>query len=204
MTTTLLRDVQTSIRNITDVEFEELVRFVNYDERARREKQRQTDEAAETIITELQDSGRLEKPAAVAEDVPVEDKTADDFPAWKDPGTIHADMYRKGDKVRHRDRIWESKHPFLNSWEPGAQGVDHRIWRDITDKVKKSAGGNSPTPNNPDNTPPVWKAGVWKAGVSYKVGDKVKYRGRTYRVVQPHTSQSDWAPDKVPALFAVA
>lgn len=41
----------------------------------------------------------------------------------------------------------------------------------------------------------------WAVGVAYSVGFKVQYNGRLYKVIQPHTSQSDWTPDKVPSLF---
>lgn len=38
-------------------------------------------------------------------------------------------------------------------------------------------------------------------GVQYLTGILVQYDGKLYRVIQPHTSQPDWTPDKVPALF---
>ena len=38
-------------------------------------------------------------------------------------------------------------------------------------------------------------------GVQYPTGMLVQYDGKLYRVIQPHTSQPDWTPDKVPALF---
>lgn len=38
-------------------------------------------------------------------------------------------------------------------------------------------------------------------GVQYLTGMHVQYDGKLYRVIQPHTSQPDWTPDKVPALF---
>lgn len=41
----------------------------------------------------------------------------------------------------------------------------------------------------------------WEAGKSYAVGDRVQYVSLLYRCVQAHTSQSDWAPDIVPALW---
>ena len=44
---------------------------------------------------------------------------------------------------------------------------------------------------------PYWNG----AGVNYIAGMLLQYDGSLYRVVQPHTSQADWAPDKVPALF---
>ncbi|MDO5044301.1 MAG: sugar-binding protein [Coriobacteriia bacterium] len=42
---------------------------------------------------------------------------------------------------------------------------------------------------------------VWETGKSYKVGDIFSYNNELYRVVQAHTSQSDWTPDAVPALY---
>lgn len=38
--------------------------------------------------------------------------------------------------------------------------------------------------------------------VAYSVGDIVGFDGVLYRCVQAHTSQADWTPDKVPALWA--
>ena len=38
-------------------------------------------------------------------------------------------------------------------------------------------------------------------GVQYLTGMLVQYDGKLYRVIQPHTSQPDWTPDKVPALL---
>lgn len=41
----------------------------------------------------------------------------------------------------------------------------------------------------------------WGTDVEYSVGDRRQYNGLLYRCVQAHTSQSDWTPDKVPALW---
>lgn len=43
---------------------------------------------------------------------------------------------------------------------------------------------------------PAWKVGVW-----YNIGDRVKYLEKLYKVIQAHTSQADWTPDIVPALY---
>ena len=43
---------------------------------------------------------------------------------------------------------------------------------------------------------------AWAIGVAYSVGERVQYDGKLYKVVQAHTSQADWTPDKTPALFA--
>lgn len=47
----------------------------------------------------------------------------------------------------------------------------------------------------------------WESGKSYTVGDIVSYGTNSvgdpqlYKIVQAHTSQSDWAPDATPALY---
>lgn len=41
----------------------------------------------------------------------------------------------------------------------------------------------------------------WAEGIAYEMGNIRSYEGELYRCVQAHTSQSDWTPDKVPALW---
>ena len=45
---------------------------------------------------------------------------------------------------------------------------------------------------------PTWTA---TPPMTYEVGDRVRHEDTLYKCIQPHTSQSDWTPDKVPALF---
>ena len=42
---------------------------------------------------------------------------------------------------------------------------------------------------------------LWAVGVAYSVGERVQYDGKLYKVAQAHTSQADWTPPTVPALF---
>lgn len=49
--------------------------------------------------------------------------------------------------------------------------------------------------------PSVYPA--WKPGVAVQVNEKYQYGGKLYKVVQGHTTQLDWTPDIVPALFTV-
>ncbi len=42
---------------------------------------------------------------------------------------------------------------------------------------------------------------AWAPDTNYKVGDIAAYHGALYETVQAHTSQADWTPDTVPALF---
>lgn len=41
----------------------------------------------------------------------------------------------------------------------------------------------------------------WAAGEAYTVGYKLLYGGALYKVLQAHTSQADWTPNAVPAMF---
>lgn len=42
---------------------------------------------------------------------------------------------------------------------------------------------------------------AWQTNQTYTVDERVRHDGKLYRVVQPHTSQSDWPPDATPALY---
>ena len=42
---------------------------------------------------------------------------------------------------------------------------------------------------------------AWKTDTAYAADDRIRYGDKLYRVVQAHTSQADWTPDKTPALF---
>ena len=46
---------------------------------------------------------------------------------------------------------------------------------------------------------------TWVAGLAVKAGDRLYYPAtdRLYKVVSAHTTQSDWTPDAVPALYTV-
>ncbi|KAI1794981.1 hypothetical protein LXA43DRAFT_971022 [Ganoderma leucocontextum] len=41
----------------------------------------------------------------------------------------------------------------------------------------------------------------WEPGTYYGAGSVVEYEGHKYKIIQPHNSQSDWAPTVTPALW---
>ena len=43
---------------------------------------------------------------------------------------------------------------------------------------------------------------AWEVNKQYEVGVRLSYNGKLYKVLQDHTSQSDWTPDVAPSLFA--
>lgn len=42
----------------------------------------------------------------------------------------------------------------------------------------------------------------WQSGIDYTVGQRVRYNGILYSVLQAHTSQDTWHPDVAVSLFA--
>lgn len=47
---------------------------------------------------------------------------------------------------------------------------------------------------------PIYPA--WKTSKSYTTGERIRYNGILYKVLQAHTSQEDWTPDVAVSLFA--
>lgn len=43
----------------------------------------------------------------------------------------------------------------------------------------------------------------WATGIFYEVSARIRHGGRLYRCVQAHMSQTDWTPDRTPALWTV-
>ena len=41
----------------------------------------------------------------------------------------------------------------------------------------------------------------WEVGILVKVGEIYGYQGVLYEVIQEHTTQENWTPDEVPAMF---
>lgn len=48
-------------------------------------------------------------------------------------------------------------------------------------------------------TPEMFKH--WKAGINLTIDERIYYEEKLYKVVQSHTTQEGWEPDKTPALF---
>lgn len=43
----------------------------------------------------------------------------------------------------------------------------------------------------------------WREGLNLQIGDRLKYQEKLYKVTQAHTTQADWQPNLVPALFEI-
>lgn len=43
---------------------------------------------------------------------------------------------------------------------------------------------------------------IWEPGRACVSGERLRYHGELYRVLQDHTAQADWTPDAAPSLWA--
>lgn len=187
-----LEELKAGIRSLTDAEHAHIASWVTGVEAARRRDAAIAGSAVAEVITGMQDAGTILKPAA-ATTPPATPADVANIPAWVNPGTIHAKMYRKGAIVKRNGKVWQSMTDQLNSWEPGGAGVHSFIWQDIT--PAPSAGGAG-TPDGSQASPLPFKAGLTLTKDQY-----VTYQGTTYKVLQAHTTQDGWNPPAVPALF---
>ena len=183
-----MEELQKQIQALNSTDWQEFLNWVIGDERNRRESLPAVEQAQAEIVKELQDAGKLPLPDALTDPEKLPEGTSD-VPEWVNPGTDHSMMYREGDIVRHDGRIVRSTHKGLNSWEPGTLGFDGRIWEDITPtaEVEEPATGETII--------------EWRPGITTTVGMKLTYDGATYEVIQAHTTQADWLPDALPALY---
>ena len=104
---------------------------------------------------------------------------------YSQPTGAH-DAYTLGNEVTHDGGLWRSLW-VVNVWEPGT--VDG-AWERVGD-----APNTEPGPLPLDDYP------AWEPSIHIKAGDLYAYEGGLYSAVQAHTSQPDWAPDLVPALW---
>lgn len=42
---------------------------------------------------------------------------------------------------------------------------------------------------------------IWEPGRACVSGERLRYHGELYRVLQDHTAQADWTPDAAPSLY---
>ena len=167
------------LTTLTDADLHDLSAHIAA-EWERRRASAVTDATVTEVITGLQDSGKLTPPPA-GEDV-------DTAVPWADPGTDHSLMYRQGAYVTHQGKTWLSRHPGLNHWEPGAQGVDGRIWLDVTPAPIDEETGEE-------------QIIAWDIGQDVQPGDLRTHGGQTWECILAHTTHEGWAPS--PATHTV-
>lgn len=185
-----LEEAQAVVQTIPFEDLATLRTWITLTEEPRRKMQAKIEQAQAELISELQDAGLIERPAAVT----VEDAVAypDKVPAWANPMGDRSRAYLHGHVITHHNHFWESRALGLNSLEPGAHGVDEGIWRDITDMV---------TPKTAPDENTASAVIQFAPGLPVQEGDVVEYQGQQYRVLSTHTTSADWPPNESEALF---
>lgn len=183
-----LNSLKETIRGLNPHDWNQLLMFVVSEERPRRE----ADAIVADTIAELQDSGALEKPDVATLDTPL-----DSIPLWRDPGTSHALMYKRGDRVKTpAGKVYESIHSGLNHWNPEDPAIPAavmatQIWRDVSGDYTQPT--DSPTPEE-DGQPAEYRQPTG-ASDAYKKGDQVTFQGSVYESL---IDSNVWTPTDYP------
>ncbi|MCG7261147.1 hypothetical protein MHJ96_07510 [Corynebacterium aurimucosum] len=183
-------EIKLAIRQLGQEDFERVLSWVCADELDRRRAAPAVEQAQAALVSELPEAGKLDKPKAVTLEEAVE--ALDKVPAWENPLTDHSKMYGQTNVITHNGRFWESTHAGLNSWEPGAQGVDEYIWRDVTQQVRSTA---------PEENTASPGAIPFAPELPVEEGDLIEYGGVVYKVLSGHVTKSYWPPSQSPSLF---
>jgi len=108
----------------------------------------------------------------------------------------------------------------LNLPQRSGRHILYSIWQRVVGSAEAFytcsdvdfGGGSTPPPTTPPTTPPTVPpttappttappSGTWTAGVTYAVGARVTYGGRSYQCRQAHTALAGWEPPNTPALW---
>lgn len=113
----------------------------------------------------------------------------DAVPEWQQPVGAF-DAWPNGAIVHDGGIVWQNRSGVALDLRPTAPENDTRFWNVVTPPL-------APEPT-PDETPAIPE---WRPGIAVTAGMKLAYNGATYEVIQPHTTQADWLPDALPALY---
>ncbi|AIT62188.1 carbohydrate-binding protein [Corynebacterium doosanense] len=193
--------IRDDIQKLSEIDFVDLRGWMVNTETERRANAPALDVARAGVIEDMRKAGTIPDPAP---EVKVTDKTkVTDFAEWVNPGTDHAKMYLFSKKVRKNGKVWESQVRGLNSWEPGAPGIDDRYWKDVTAQVitPPAPPADTATPAAPTLDGTQARPFPFAAGLALTVGQYVTDKGITYRVLQAHTSAAHWPPAAAVSMF---
>lgn len=150
------------------------------EEPKRREAAKVAEQAQAELIGELVDAGTITGPDTATVEEVTESRTA---PAWANPGTDHAKMYRMGAVVEHDGKLWQSITPGLNSWEPGTE--NGLTWMEVyLPEVEPEPGDEPAGETVPDFVQPTG------AHNSYAKGAKVTFEGQVYESLLDNNAYS--------------
>ena len=101
--------------------------------------------------------------------------------AWKDSEQIKQDKLQQEKQVEHQEKKQIAEKLVMDRMV-----TDYILNDDLSDEEKDMF---------------INLFDLWEPNTAYSRGDKLVYEGLAYEVIQAHTSQSDWLPNELPALY---
>jgi hypothetical protein len=92
-------------------------------------------------------------------------------------------------------------------WTPGVAVAPGDVLAWDGTLVEVIQGHTTQADWTPDKVPALFKVHrtpemtAWVAGITVAAGERFTFGGATYEVIQAHTTQKGWEPDKVPSLW---
>ena len=92
-------------------------------------------------------------------------------------------------------------------WTPGAKVKPGDVLAWDGTLVEVIQGHTTQADWTPDKVPALFRIHrtpemtAWVAGIAVAAGERFAFGGATWEVVQAHTTQKGWEPDKVPSLW---
>lgn len=117
---------------------------------------------------------------------------------------IIAPQVRAGDLT---DAEVEARAAVFPPWEAGVKVAVGDLFRWDGTVVEVVQAHTTQSDWTPDKTPALWRVyrtpamTAWQPGIAVKVGETFTFEGASWQVVQAHTTQSAWVPDKTPSLW---
>lgn len=201
-----INEAKQAVMELSDYEWDMFLTWAIHDHREYRKNRPIIEKAQAELVVEMVDAGKVPGPKYVTRE---EALAGVKPPAWVDPGTDLTKMYPTGAVVARKRRIYLSAvEDKLNGWEPGGDGVQDHIWRDITDEVKQAqadaaaaeaeetAGvledaGAEGGPAADGSTERPWP---FEVGRKATKGQYVTYEGKLFRMAQDHTMVDHYRP----------
>lgn len=116
--------------------------------------------------------------------------------AYHQPTGAH-DAYRVGEEITFKGVVYRSVIDF-NVWSPEAYPAG---WKTVEASEPETPEEPAETPEESDTADESEPVTEWQPGMAVTVGQVVQHKGVVYRVRQAHTTQADWEPAGLPALF---
>lgn len=205
-----LEDAQAICREIPEEDLPRLSTWITLEERPRREQERKIEKTRAEDAAKLWEAHPELKPEFETGAVEVTPTTKDGritlaallkaYPPFVQPTGAH-DALPPGAQVSDEGRIWRNDLDKLNVWKPDTQGAG---WTDITDQLL--AEYNPPAPEGDGQEPDGAETEEstvqeWAPNLNVAPGERYRFQGDTYEVIQGHTSAAHWPPNAVPALY---